>query len=119
MLLFGFPPNEVDDSHETTGTVNAKKYIRNFLLGNSFQGIGNVFRPYGLLKKIIWLLIVGASVFGFVFEIEILLAKLLPWTPNTSVSYVRNSQLYFPAVTLCNNNPYISQPIVTHTRVKR
>ena len=119
MLLFGFPPNEVDDSHETTGTVQVKNYVRNFLLGNAFQGIGNVLRPYGLLKKIAWILFVAASIYGFVFEIELLLVKLLPWTPNTFVSYVRNSQLYFPAVTLCNNNPYITQPKAVLSRVKR
>lgn len=78
----------------------------NFSDYTSTHGPNHVKRVRPLVGKIIWL-VIGIIFLGLLlWQISLLFIKLLHWDFNVLIDVKYETQLRFPAVTLCNENPF-------------
>ena len=107
--LYGFPPNQEESHAIDVGSVKVKSYLRHFSDETSLHGVPHLVRHKGWFRKFFWLICIAASCYALFWEFSIFYSKVTLWKPVTLASYQRHSKLYFPAVTICNNNPAVTR----------
>ena len=101
---YSFPPNEPPSSSVDVQAVQTTSFVRNFFGATTLHGFPQFIRQNGWIRKIFWFLCICGSGYALFWEMDIFFSKVTLWKPSTAVSYERHSKLYFPAVTICNNN---------------
>ena len=59
----------------------------------------------GLVKKTCWVIIVVACMAAVVYNSTVVMLSFIQYDVNVDVSVIRNAELPFPAVTICNLTP--------------
>jgi len=80
--------------------------VRDFCADTSAHGLGQVAAARVWPARLFWMAIfISASVIS-VYQISLSIALYLEYPTKTDFSVVIKEQLRFPAVTVCNINPY-------------
>ena len=85
--------------------VDFRVYIRTFIRETSWQGLPQIMDQPGYLKKFFWIFAVLLCTVGLGWECWIFFVKFATWPKVSLVTIGASREHYFPAVTLCNNNP--------------
>ena len=80
-----------------------KKLWLSFLDNFTLNGFRHVFEK-GIIRRIVWLLILSMALFAVIFSARKSLTKYFERPITTTVNMVYQDEIVFPAVTLCNFN---------------
>ena len=80
--------------------------FRQWILQSTSHGIPNVFRTKNSILKTIWLLVFLGSCGYCFYTIIKSIVEYTQFETNSQTFYARESEMNFPAVTICNLNPF-------------
>lgn len=86
--------------------------MKRFLEKSSFSTLTYVLESRSYAKRVLWLAVVTAAVAAFVYTTADRFQTLLSKPTSTTISLKRETELSFPAVTLC------SRAVLNTTRVQ-
>ena len=107
--LLAFPPNETNQEYETLETVQIGPYASHFFSECTFQGLPQLVRQKGMARKTAWIIVIGLSGFLLCWELTVFLDRINEWEPVTSVTYEKQNGNFFPAVTICSANAFVTR----------
>lgn len=80
--------------------------IREFCASTTAHGLGRAAEAKSRLARIFWMLIFTAAFILSVYQISSSFHDYLQFPTQTEVYLVNKERLFFPAVTVCNLNPF-------------
>ena len=83
--------------------------IEYILTRTSFYGLSNIFRTKFILGKIYWSLIVIICISCVSFTMFVSIKEFLDYEVVTKIQYHSEILPRFPAITVCNQNPFITE----------
>ena len=104
--------NPVGRTHEfKCGIKWNDQHVVEFLNNTTINGIIHVFRGKSKIRRIVWGLIFLAAVIGCLTFISFSIMQFVNKPTATTIIYKSSEEngTHFPAVTICNVNPYYSE----------
>ena len=95
--------HKMDDSERGRSRLDQ---VLGFCADTTAHGLGPVAAAKSWLVRLFWLVIFGAAFSYSMFEIYQSIKAYRSYPTRTDISIVNKEQLRFPAVTVCNINPF-------------
>ena len=95
-----------EEAHKEKTKLSARELFRQFTESTTLHGISHVFSNGSKTRRLIWLICLLASTATFVAVTKKLFSSYMSFDVVTRVTLINKDFQIFPAVTICNFNPF-------------
>ena len=103
---------KMDDSQRGRSRLNQ---VLSFCADTTAHGLGRVAAAKSWLARLFWIVIFAASFSYSMFQIQRTVMVYLSYPTKTDINIVQKEEFKFPAVTVCNINPFKQSEIRNST----